>query len=91
MDIVPVLRQMVAKYNVNDEEWQAIEWAIKIVNNNKTNLKIADALEIIVDLCDKYGTTCIGCPLIVERDYDDYCIFDCNNEAIRERITKLRS
>ncbi len=90
MNIVPVLRQMIAKYNVNDEEWQAIEWAIKIVNNNKTNLKVADALEIIVNLCDKYGEICLGCPLIVEGDYDDYCIFDCNNETIRRRIAKLK-
>lgn len=90
MDIVPVLRQMIAKYNVNDEEWQAIEWAIKIVSNNKTNLKVADALETIVNLCNKYGETCFGCPLIVEGDYDDYCILDCNDEAIRRGIAKLR-
>lgn len=32
MDIVDTLRGMIAKYNVSDKEWQAIEQAIRIVN-----------------------------------------------------------
>lgn len=55
-----------------------------------TNLEIANAVEVVMDLCDKYERCCSGCPLAVESDYDTLCIFDYNNEAIKERIVKLR-
>ena len=69
------------------EEWQAIEQAIRIVNNNRTNLRIADALEIIADICESH---CDNCPLAIEGTHEDYCVFDCNNETMRKKIAKLR-
>lgn len=55
-----------------------------------TNLEIANALEVIVDLCEERNAKCIGCPLIVEGGWDDYCIFDCSIEVAKERAKKLR-
>lgn len=54
--------------------------------------RIANALEVIVDLCDDYNNSCLNCPLVVKSDYDgdDYCIFDCNNQAMRMKVEKLR-
>ncbi len=54
--------------------------------------KIADALEVIVDLCEHNDSSCLNCPLVVKSDYDgdDYCIFDCNNQAMRMKVEELR-
>ena len=53
-------------------------------------LRLANAIETIANLCDDQNCSCVNCPLVVHGDYDDYCIFDCNNESIKMRAEELR-
>ena len=54
--------------------------------------KIANALEVIVDLCEHHDNSCLNCPLVVKNKYDgdDYCIFDCTKRAMRMMVKELR-
>lgn len=54
--------------------------------------EIAHALEVIVNLCEYYGDSCLNCPLVVKSDFDgdDYCIFDSTKRAMRMRVKELR-
>ena len=55
-------------------------------------LRLANALEMIADLCQDHDKSCLGCPLVVKSKYngDDYCIFDCDYNTVMIKIEELR-